>query len=48
MDFLIFSGWFLSGVILTGLGITSTYIAKIFTEVKNRPYQIHRTNEHHE
>jgi glycosyltransferase involved in cell wall biosynthesis len=36
----IISIWFLSGIILTVLGIMSVYIANIYDEVKNRPISI--------
>ena len=29
--------WFIGGVIMTGVGITGTYIGKIYVEVKQRP-----------
>lgn len=29
--------WFIGGVVTTGVGITGTYIGKIYTEVKRRP-----------
>jgi len=29
--------WFIGGVITTGVGITGTYVGKIYTEVKRRP-----------
>ena len=34
---LMVSMWFIGGVITTGVGITGTYIGKIYTEVKRRP-----------
>lgn len=34
---LMVSMWFIGGVITTGVGITGTYIGKIYTEVKHRP-----------
>ena len=34
---LMVSVWFIGGVITTGVGITGTYIGKIYTEVKRRP-----------
>ena len=34
---LMVSMWFIGGVITTGVGITGTYIGKIYTEVKQRP-----------
>lgn len=34
---LMVSLWFIGGVITTGVGITGTYIGKIYTEVKRRP-----------
>jgi len=35
---LMVSIWFIGGVILLSLGVVAIYLAKIFTEVKNRPY----------
>ena len=37
---IIFSIWFLSGLILATLGIVGLYIGKIFEGVKNRPVYI--------
>jgi dolichol-phosphate mannosyltransferase len=37
---LIISIWFLSGIVLTSIGITGIYIGKIFDQVKNRPIYI--------
>lgn len=37
---MIISIWFLSGVIITVLGIVGLYIGKIFEKVKNRPFYI--------
>ena len=34
---LMVSMWFIGGVITTGVGITGTYIGKIYNEVKRRP-----------
>ena len=34
---LMVSLWFIGGVVTTGVGITGTYIGKIYTEVKRRP-----------
>lgn len=34
---LMVSVWFIGGVVTTGVGITGTYIGKIYTEVKRRP-----------
>jgi putative glycosyltransferase len=39
---LIASIWFFSGLIVFFLGIQGIYLAKIFTEVKQRPYTIIR------
>jgi putative glycosyltransferase len=36
------SVWLLGGVVISFLGIISMYIAKLFTEVKHRPYSIIR------
>ena len=35
---LMVSIWFIGGAILLSLGVVAIYLAKIFTEVKNRPY----------
>lgn len=41
---LMVSLWFIGGVITTGVGITGTYIGKIYTEVKRRPrYFVEKT-----
>jgi dolichol-phosphate mannosyltransferase len=37
---LIISIWFLSGIVLTSIGITGIYIGKIFDQVKNRPIYV--------
>ena len=37
---LIVSIWFLSGIIITIIGVTGIYIGKIFNQVKNRPVYI--------
>ena len=37
---LIVSIWFLSGVVITTIGITGIYIGKIFDQVKKRPVYI--------
>lgn len=29
--------WLIGGIITTGIGITGTYVGKIYTEVKRRP-----------
>jgi dolichol-phosphate mannosyltransferase len=29
--------WFLSGIIITTIGITGIYVGKIFDQTKNRP-----------
>lgn len=34
---IIVSIWFLSGVIITTIGVTGIYIGKIFDQTKNRP-----------
>lgn len=34
---LLVSLWFIGGVVTTGVGITGTYVGKIYTEVKRRP-----------
>lgn len=39
---LIVSVWFLGGLTLLALGVIGVYLAKIFTEVKQRPYTIIR------
>jgi putative glycosyltransferase len=39
---LIASIWFFSGLIVFFLGVQGIYLAKIFTEVKQRPYTIIR------
>lgn len=42
---LIVSMYFLSGIIITILGILGLYLGKTFTEIKNRPlYVVHRTS----
>lgn len=44
---LMVSMWFIGGVITTGVGITGTYIGKIYTEVKRRPrYFVDKRTEH--
>ena len=37
---IIVSIWFLSGIIITTIGITGIYIGKIFDQTKNRPVYI--------
>lgn len=37
---LIVSIWFLSGVIITIIGVTGIYVGKIFNQIKNRPVYI--------
>jgi putative glycosyltransferase len=39
---LIVSIWFMGGFIIFNLGVVSTYLSVIFTEVKRRPYTIVR------
>jgi hypothetical protein len=34
--------WFMGGFIIFNLGVVSTYLSVIFTEVKRRPYTIVR------
>lgn len=40
---IMFSVWFLGGLIMLGIGIVGQYTAKIFQEVKNRPQYIIRS-----
>ena len=40
--------WFLSGVLLLGLGVLGLYISKIFQEVKNRPVTIKKAWKNYE
>jgi putative glycosyltransferase len=44
---LIASIWLFSGLIIFFLGIQGIYLAKIFSEVKNRPYSIVRQVHKH-
>jgi dolichol-phosphate mannosyltransferase len=37
---IIVSIWFLSGIIITTIGVTGIYIGKIFDQTKNRPVYI--------
>ena len=39
---LIVSVWFLGGLTLLCLGVLGVYLAKVFTEVKQRPYTVIR------
>jgi putative glycosyltransferase len=39
---LIVSIWFLGGLTLFSIGIVGVYLAKVFTETKNRPYTVIR------
>ncbi len=39
---LIISIWFLGGLTLFSIGIVGVYLAKVFTETKNRPYTVIR------
>jgi putative glycosyltransferase len=39
---LIISIWFLGGLTLFSVGIVGVYLAKVFTETKNRPYTVIR------
>ena len=39
---LIISIWFLGGLTLFSVGIVGVYLAKVFTETKNRPYTVVR------
>jgi len=41
---LIISIWFLGGLTLFSVGIVGVYLAKVFTETKNRPYTIIRAD----
>jgi dolichol-phosphate mannosyltransferase len=34
---IIVSIWFLSGIIITTIGVTGIYVGKIFDQTKNRP-----------
>ena len=39
---IVVSIWFLGGVVLTSIGVIAIYVAKIFTEVKDRPFSVVR------
>lgn len=41
---LIISIWFLGGLTLFSIGIVGVYLAKVFTETKNRPYTVVRAD----
>src|SRR2546430_11433655 len=38
----LFRSWFLGGLTLLCLGVLGVYLAKVFTEVKQRPYTVIR------